>query len=106
MLYDSHNALWVTKLRIDSVHFLTEKFPGGWYSFKFIGLLKIVSGFGEPDGKPPLQIPRNTSSGRKSTDFTNWASLGLVRPGRYDFRARSLVRWLQCEEQTSPSVTK
>ena len=38
MLYDSHNGLWVTKLRIDSVHFLTEKFPGGWYSFKFIGL--------------------------------------------------------------------
>lgn len=47
---------------------------------------KIVSGFGEPDSKPLLQILMNTSSGRKSTDFTNWASLGLVRPGPYHIR--------------------
>ena len=29
MLFGSGNALWVTKLRIDSVHVLTEKIPPG-----------------------------------------------------------------------------
>ena len=36
---------------------------------------EIVSGFGEPDGTPPLRIARNTP-GKKSTDFRNWGRLG------------------------------
>ena len=77
-LYGSHNALWVTKLIIDSVHILTEKISVGRATplrLPYRHWTEIVSGFGEPDGTPPLRIPRNTP-GKKSTDFRNWGRLG------------------------------
>ena len=74
MLFGSGNALWVTKLIIDSVHVLTEKITG-WGRGTPLHLpyrywSEIGSGFGEPDGTlPPPRIPRNTFPGRNSTVF-------------------------------------
>ena len=41
MLFGSGNALWVTKLRIDSVHVLTEKIPPGGGGLPYICLIGI-----------------------------------------------------------------
>ena len=61
MLFGSGNALWVTKLIIDSVHVLTEKITGGGggtpLHLPYRYWSEIESGFGEPDGSHhPMQL--------------------------------------------------
>ena len=77
MLFGSGNALWVTKLRIDSVHVLTEKIPPGGRGtplhLPYRYWSEIGPGFGEPDDTLPPphapRIPRNTFPGRNSKVF-------------------------------------
>ena len=64
----------------DSINFLTEQIPGGGGGGIPLDLPRrhqseIGSGFGEPDGILPQQIPRNTPRGENQRYFINWARL-------------------------------
>ena len=73
-----YTSLLYPNSNFDSIIFLTEQIPRGGgipLDLPRRHQSEIGSGFGEPDGILPQQIPRNTPRGENQRYFINWVRL-------------------------------